>query len=141
VVGASPDDSKPGGRCIAFLKKFGYAGKLFPINPKYEAILDLPAYPDLSALPEPADMVVLLVGAPAVADYLRASHAAGARAVVVCASGFAEAGPEGRKLQDEMVAIAKETELAVLGPNSLGVIDLHSRVIASFSTGMQSQDA
>ncbi len=139
VVGATPDESKPGGRCIRFLRQFGYRGEVFPVNPKYETILDLPAFAGLDALPGPAELVVLLVAAKAVPDYLRQAAAAGARAVVVCASGFAEAGPEGRALQDEVAAIAAETGLAVVGPNSLGVIDLHSRVTATFTTGLQAE--
>ncbi len=139
VVGATPDVGKPGGRSLAFLKKFGYRGKIFPINAKYPVIDGLTCYADLAALPEPVDLVILLVPAKAVPDYLRASGAAGARAAVVCTSGFAEAGAAGASLQAELVRAADEFNIAVLGPNCLGMMDLHSGLTATFTTALEAE--
>jgi acetyltransferase len=138
VVGASPDVGKPGGRCLAFLQKFRYPGRLYPVNPKYRTIGALTCYSDLSTLPAPVDLVVLLVPANAVAKYLNAAAAAGARAAIVCSSGFAEAGDEGAQLQQELVDAAESNGIAVLGPNCLGLVDLHHGLAASFSTALES---
>lgn len=134
VVGASPDLTKPGGRCLAILRKFGYAGRVYAINSRYQAIGDIPCLPDLESLPEPIELVILLVPAKAVPDYLRASGRAGAKAAVICTSGFAEAGESGIALQHDLVDAAREFGIAVLGPNCLGMVDLHSGFAATFST-------
>lgn len=138
LVGASPDLGKPGGRFLAFLAKFGYAGKIYPINPKYPAIAGLTCYPDLDKLPGPVDLVILLVAAEAVTGYLEAAAQAGARAAIVCSSGFDEAGPKGQALQRELEAVAERHGMAVLGPNCLGLVDLNRKLVASFSTALES---
>jgi acyl-CoA synthetase (NDP forming) len=140
VVGASDDIGKPGGRCLTFLRRSGFAGPIYPINPRIREIDGLPCYPDLAALPGPADMVVLLVPAAQIPGHLRTAGRAGTRCAVVCSSGFAEAGPEGARLQDDLVRAAAETGMAVLGPNCLGLADLHAGLIASFSTALETTD-
>ena len=134
VIGASPQANRPGGRALAVLRKFGFAGRVMPVNAKYAAIGDLPCYPDLAALPEPPEAVFVLVPAEAVPAALREAAAAGVRAAVVCTSGFGEAGPAGIALQQAVQRIAGEAGMAVLGPNCLGLVDLHSGFAASFST-------
>lgn len=138
LVGASPDFGKPGGRLLSFLQKFGYLGRIFPINPKYETIGALTCYPDLSSVPGGVDMVVLLVPAGAVTTYLKQAGATGARAAIVCSSGFAEAGDEGQKLQQELCEVARDYGMAILGPNCVGLIDLHHAHVSSFSTALES---
>lgn len=141
VVGASPEASKPGGRCLALLQKYGYPGSVFPINPRYTSIGGVPCYPDFAALPSPIDLAILLVPAKSVAAYLRTAAQAGARAAIVCSSGFAEAGASGVELQRELVDTARNSEMAVLGPNCLGLINLDHRLVASFSTALESDQA
>lgn len=138
VVGASPDPDRPGGRCVALLQRFGFRGAIYPINPRYGTIRELPCYPDFASLPGPADLAVVLVPAASVPGYLRAAAAAGTRAAVVCSSGFAEAGADGLRLNDELVQAARESGMAVLGPNCLGVVDLQHGLAATFSTAFDS---
>ena len=135
-MGASDDLAKPGGRCLAFLQRFGFPGPIYPVNPRYDALLGLACSKAITALPGRADLVVLIVPAALVAGYLRDAAAQGARAAIVCSSGFAEAGPDGVALQEELVAAARETGLAVLGPNCLGLLDLHHALAATFTTGL-----
>ena len=137
VLGATPDISKPGGRSLAFLKKFGYRGKIFPVNAKYHEIDGLTCYPDLQSLPEPAELVILLVPAHAVPEYLKLAGQAGVKAAVICTSGFAEAGNAGIALQRALEAAARENDIAVLGPNCLGLMDLHSGLTATFTTALE----
>src|ERR1700759_3083300 len=95
IVGASPDLGKPGGRCVAYLSQVGYSGTVYPINPRYEEIGGLRAYGSVEALPEPPDLVVFVIPASGVPDAIATAGRRGARAAVVCSSGFREAGPEG----------------------------------------------
>ena len=94
VVGASQRMSRAT-RVVANLQRFGYAGRIFPINPKYTEVLGLPCYPDLASTPEPAHSVVVAIPAEQVPAILTAAVASGVRGAVVLSSGFAEAGPAG----------------------------------------------
>lgn len=136
IVGARSGITKPGGRCLAYLKRFGYAGRVFPVNPKYDEVDGLRCYPNLSDLPEPPELVLLIVAAASVPAELEKAGAAGTRAAVVFSSGFGETGEAGQVLQSKIDVIARRHGMAVLGPNCLGLLDLHSGVIASFSTAL-----
>src|SRR6266478_9292352 len=89
-------------RVVANLQRFGYRGRIFPINPKYTDILGLPCYPDLASTPEPADTVVVAIPADQVPAVLAAAAESGVRGAVVLSSGFAEAGPVGQTRQAEL---------------------------------------
>ena len=123
VVGASPRMNRAT-RVVDNLKRFGYAGRVFPINPKYAEIGGLPCYPDLAATPEPADTVVVAIPAAHVPGLL--SHAAehGMRSAVVLSSGFAEAGASGRERQAVLERLAAERGFAICGPNCYGVFNI-----------------
>jgi len=136
VVGASPDMQKPGGRCLTFLRSFGYRLAVHAINPRYESIGGQPCYPDIESLPASAELVVLLMGAAQVPEYIRRCGRAGVQAVVVGASGFAEAGPMGESLQAELIEAASEAGVAMLGPNSLGLVNQANGLTATFSTAL-----
>lgn len=133
IVGASDDITKIGGRPIYFLRKYGYGGTIYPVNPRGGTIQGLPAYACLADLPEPPDMAVLAVPASAAVQALQDCADRGVRGVVVLSSGFAEAGPEGAVLQAQLVAIARAHGMRLLGPNCLGIISVAQGVIGSFS--------
>jgi acetate---CoA ligase (ADP-forming) len=116
VVGASQRMTRAT-RVVANLQRFGYAGKIFPINPRYSEVLGLACYPDLASTPERADSVVVAIPAEQVPEILRAAVATGVRGAVVLSSGFAEAGPEGQKRQAELARLATEHGLLICGPN------------------------
>jgi acetyltransferase len=131
VIGASQRMSR-GTRVVANLKQFGYAGRVYPINPKYTDILGFPCYPDLASAPGPADMVVVAIPADGVVPTLASAADVGVRAAVVLSSGFADAGPEGRARQVALERLATERGLLVCGPNCYGVFDVR-RGSATFS--------
>lgn len=133
IVGASDDITKIGGRPVHLLLKYGYKGPIYPVNPKGGVIQGLTAHASVRDLPTAPDMAILAVPASATAAALRDCAARGVRAVVVLSSGFAEAGPEGAALQDELVAIARENRIRLLGPNCLGTISVVDGAIGSFS--------
>ncbi|MBU4609399.1 acetate--CoA ligase family protein [Achromobacter sp. GG226] len=133
IVGASGDITKIGGRPVHLLKKYGYAGPIYPINPKADEVQGLTSYASVRDTPTAPDMAILAVPAQATADALRDCAARGVRAAVVLSSGFAEAGPEGVAMQDELVAIAREANIRLLGPNCLGTVSTTNAAIGSFS--------
>src|SRR2546427_6845352 len=122
VVGASQRMTRAT-RVVANLQRFGYRGRIFPINPKYPEILGLPCYPDLASTPEPAQPVVVATPAEQVPAVLTAAVASGVRGAVVLSSGFGEAGPVGRARQAELERLAAQG-LLICGPNCYGVFNI-----------------
>ena len=133
IVGASEDITKIGGRPIHLLKKYGYRGPVYPVNPRGGEIQSLPAYASVRDLPTAPDLAILVVPALACIDALRDCAARGVKAAIVLSSGFTEAGDEGQALQDELVRIAREAGMRLLGPNCLGTFSVTGGVIGSFS--------
>jgi acetate---CoA ligase (ADP-forming) len=123
VVGASQRMTRAT-RVVANLQRFGYAGAIYPINPRYPDVLGLRCYPDLASTPAPADSVVVAIPAEQVPEVLRAAVAAGVRAAVILSSGFAEAGAEGQARQAELECLAAEHGLLICGPNCYGVFNI-----------------
>jgi len=123
VVGASQRMTRAT-RVVANLQRFGYAGRIFPINPKYTDVLGLPCYPDLASTPEPADTVVVAIPAEQVPAILAAAVDSGVRGAVVLSSGFAEAGPVGQRRQAELERLAADRGLLICGPNCYGVFNI-----------------
>ena len=134
VIGASDDPTRIGGRPIAYMRKAGFEGAILPVNPKRETVQGLPCVPSVAELARPIDYAIVAVPAPAVNDAIRAAAAKGAKACLVYSSGFAEAGPEGKALQDDMAEIARRTGVRIIGPNCLGVFDAASGFLASFTS-------
>jgi acetate---CoA ligase (ADP-forming) len=120
VVGASPKGGYGLG-VITALTSFGFAGTIYPVNPNYDTIAGLQAYPEVGAIPEPVDAVAIAVPSRAVPGVVRQAIAAGARGGVAFGSGFAEAGEEGQSLQAELRALCGE-RFPLIGPNCLGVM-------------------
>jgi acyl-CoA synthetase (NDP forming) len=133
VIGASATPSKIGGMPIAHLKRFGYAGPIYPINPQYDAVQELKAYPAIGDVGAPIDMAIVAVPAAGAMAALMQAADAGVKAVVLFTSGFAEVGKEGAAVQAEIAALAKRTGMRVLGPNCLGVMSGASATYATFS--------
>ncbi|PYN90141.1 MAG: hypothetical protein DMD87_03205 [Candidatus Rokuibacteriota bacterium] len=134
VVGASQRMTRAT-RVVANLQRFGYAGRIFPINPRYSDVLGLPCYPDLASTPERADTVVVAIPAEQVPGVLRAAVASGVRGAVVLSSGFAEAGSAGQKRQAELERLAADHGLLICGPNCYGVFNIRLGA-ATFSADM-----
>jgi acyl-CoA synthetase (NDP forming) len=120
VVGASPKGGYGLG-VITALTSFGFAGTIYPVNPNYETIAGLRAYPEVGAIPAPVDAVAIAVPSRSVPLVVRQAIAAGARGGVAFGSGFAEAGEDGQALQAELRALCGE-RFPLIGPNCLGVM-------------------
>jgi acyl-CoA synthetase (NDP forming) len=122
VVGASAGDYKFGGTSFLMkLQESGYTGKLFPINPKAEKIAGLRAYPNLLSLPEVPELAIVCVAARLVPAILKDCARIGLRHIHILTSGFHETGlAEGRQLEAQISALAKEHDLKIIGPNCMG---------------------
>ena len=137
VVGASEDITKIGGRPVHMLIKHGYAGAVYPINPKGGVIQGLLAYASVRETPTAPELAILAVPASATPAALRDCATRGTKAAIVLSAGFTEAGPAGAALQAELVAIAREHGMRVLGPNCLGAVNVADRLIGSFSIALE----
>jgi len=132
VIGASTAPGKLGHDILANLKHGGFAGPLYPVNPKADEILGLPVYKSIADTPAPAELAVVVIPARFVADTLTQCAEAQVKAAIVITGGFAEAGPEGERLQDELAKVVRETGLRVIGPNCQGVNMPHHHMCASW---------
>jgi acyl-CoA synthetase (NDP forming) len=132
VIGASTVPGKLGHDILANLKNGGFAGPLYPINPKAGEILGLKAYPSVADTPAPPELAVVVIPARAVAATLEAAAGAGLKAAIVITGGFAEAGEEGERLQDELAQVIRKTGIRVVGPNCQGVNLPHQHMCASW---------
>ena len=133
IVGASADLSKVNGRPLKHLIDKGYAGRILPVNPKYEEIAGLQCYPDIASLPDEVDMAIIAVPAERVIASVEALGERGVPAAVVFSSGFGEMGVAGRALEDELVETARRSNVVLSGPNCLGFINAFENVYATFS--------
>ena len=134
MVGASDNPHKVGGRPILFMKKYGYRGKVFPVNPGRAEVQGYPAYADLGALPEVPEMAIVALAGEGAVQAVEQCARMGVKVAVIMASGFGETGAGGKKIQDAMLARARAGGMRIVGPNSQGLANFGSGAIANFST-------
>jgi len=138
LVGATEDLSKFGGRCMRQLIDFGYQGEIFPINPKRDSIFGLKCYPSVEDLPEIPDHVGIVLPASAVAAAVASCAQAKVPFATVFSAGFNENGTEaGRRLQSEIVGIARQGRLRLMGPNCNGFINFVDRFALTSTATIQ----
>ena len=134
IIGASSDLTRISGQPIKALINAGYAGGVYPINPKYPQLHGLKCYPDVMSLDKPCDLAVVAVPAPAVAQAIRDCGQAKIPFAVVLTAGFRETGAEGRKLEAELKQAVAESGVRVVGPNCQGMLSIQARVWAAFGS-------
>ena len=135
IIGASGDPLKTSGRPAAYLIKHGYAGKIFPVNPKLDRIGDWPCYPDIASLPEVPDVAIVLLGAERAHEAVRALAALGTPCAIVLASGYGETGESGAKRQAQLLEAAGT--MRILGPNTIGLVNLTDGIVLSPSGALE----
>ena len=133
IVGASQNPQKVGGMPVQLLQRLGYGGRIYPVNPSSNEVQGLKAYASVAQVPGPIDLAIVAVPAVAVEQVLEELIQHQTRAAVVLSSGFAEMGDEGAAVQARLAARARQADLALLGPNCLGVMNLRERLFATFS--------
>ena len=130
-IGSRPDG--PARRIVANLLSLGFAGGIYPVNPKYENILELQCYPSLEAIDAQVDLAIISVPAAHVAAVIRKGAQLGIKSYIVLSSGFAEAGGEGHALEAELKNMAIHHGLLIMGVNCSGSINFHKRKHLSFT--------
>jgi acyl-CoA synthetase (NDP forming) len=130
VIGASRNPQKVGHITLTSIIEGGFAGPIFPINPKEKEILGLQAYPSLSSIPEAVDLVVIAIPAPYVPDVLREAVERGVGGAVILSGGFREAGRD--DLETQLADVTRGSGLRIIGPNSQGLNYLPNKLFASF---------
>jgi len=131
VIGASADPGKTSGRPISYLQKHGFAGKIYPVNPKVAEIGGLKCYADIASLPDVPDVGIVLLGAERAHVAVRELAERGTAAAIVLASGFTETGAEGAARQQQLMQAAGSMRL--LGPNTIGLVNLTDNIVLSAS--------
>ncbi len=139
LIGASTDASRLTARAQVYLRRHGFKGALFPINPRAATVLGETAYPTLRDVPGPIDFAYILVNTSHVEAAIQDCAARGVPVACVLADGFAEAGPEGVALQNRIVAAAREAGIRLLGPNSMGVINIPGSIACSVNAVLESE--
>jgi acetyltransferase len=131
VIGATPVAGKIGN--VVFTNVANFPGEVYAVNPKYKEIAGKPCFPSVLDLPKPVDLAVVVIPAEGVSQVLRECGKKGIKNAVVITAGFKECGPEGAKRERELVQIAEEYGLNVLGPNVLGLISTRVGLNATFA--------
>lgn len=122
LVGASADPTKNTGRPQRFLDAHGYGGKVYPINPRRDDVQGRPAFKTISDIDGPCDQAFIMVPTEHVLNAVKECGAKGITLATIYSDGFAERGPEGQLLQQQLLEVAATAGVRVLGPNSMGVI-------------------
>jgi acyl-CoA synthetase (NDP forming) len=133
LIGASRDLEKIPGRLLSFLRKNGFPGRIYPVNPNYGDIDGLKCYPSISDVGAPIDLAIVIIPARAVLGALEQCAAAGVKNAVIISSGFAEEGGDSTAMQDAIVELARKTGMRISGPNAEGFYSQVQRVAATFS--------
>jgi len=135
LIGASPEAGKLSGRPLAYLQRYGFAGPVYPVNPRYDAIGEVRCYRSVADLPDGVDLALILLPAKGVPEALEACGARGIPFAISIAGGFAEAGD--RAAQDRIIEICRRTGIRLIGPNCVGLINPRAGVTATFSTELR----
>lgn len=137
VIGASADAAKTAGRPVAYLVKHGFAGAIYPVNPKVDRIGELTCYPDVASLPEAPDVGIVLLGAERAHLAVKDLAQRGTAAAIVLASGYTETGEVGAQRQKQLIDAAGP--MRILGPNTIGLVNLTDNIVLS-ATGALEMD-
>ena len=132
VVGASTDPSKLGSLPIKFMLGAGFAGDIYPVNPRADTIQGLKAFSSVKSIGKRIDAAIIAVPKELSLAALADCAEAGAAAAIMFTSGFAEVDAAGASAQRDIAALAKRSKMRVLGPNCLGVVNFAEGMVASF---------
>ncbi|MEW9673549.1 acetate--CoA ligase family protein [Ammoniphilus sp. 3BR4] len=139
IIGCSPDAKKIGGRPLDYLFKYGYKGKIYPINPNYPEIRGLQCYENIMAVEEEIDLAVIAIPQKLVLSTFQSCIEKKVKSVVIFSAGFSELGEEGKQEQEQLTKLAKENNIRILGPNCLGLFNVRKGMYATFSTILEEE--
>lgn len=140
LIGASSDATKNTSRPQRYMRRYGYSGKLFPINPGRDEIFGEKSYPDVTAVPDDIDHAFIMVPANRVAKALEQCVVKKIPVVTIYTDGFAEVGAEGRAMQEELQRIAKAGGVRLIGPNCIGLFSSQTNLGLSVNAVLENLD-
>ncbi|MFZ5483449.1 MAG: GNAT family N-acetyltransferase [Pseudomonadota bacterium] len=135
VFGASTREDSVAGVIFRNMLEAEFKGRVFPINPKYDVLLDQKCYASIADLPETPDLAIIATPAPTVAPILDACGQRGVRYAVVLSAGFREMGPKGIAMEEQLLATARKHDIRFIGPNCLGIQRPAIGLNATFALG------
>jgi acyl-CoA synthetase (NDP forming) len=140
IVGQSDDATKAAGRPLKFLRQMGYAGRVYPINSRRQTVLGERAWPRVSALPEAPEHAYIVLPTDAAVDAVEECAQHGVKVATVLADGFAEVGSEGLAREARLRAACARTGIRIVGPSSLGVVDLRTRSMLTANAALDERE-
>ncbi|MBN2148543.1 MAG: acetate--CoA ligase family protein [Anaerolineales bacterium] len=132
VIGASQDPTKLGYGLARNIVQSNYHGAVHFVNPKEGRLLGQTIYPSILQVPDPVDLAIILIPAPGIPQALRECAQRGITAAIIASGGFRETGEEGARREAEIVQIAQQHQMRLLGPNCIGLLDTHLPIDATF---------
>ncbi len=136
VIGATEKEGSVGRTLLWNLISNPFGGTIYPINPKRNNVLGIRAYPSISEVPDKVDLAVIVTPAPSVPGVIDECVKAGVKGAIIISAGFKEIGPEGVKLEQQVLATARQAKMRIIGPNCLGVMSPITGINATFAKGM-----
>lgn len=135
IIGASTREGNLGWMFFTALQKYGYTGKLYPINPKAPEINGVACYPSIEALPETPDLTVVLVRKDLAVEAVKSCGEKGIKNIIMITAGFKEVGGEGVEREKRLMEVVRQYDMRMIGPNCMGIINTDPRfsMNASFS--------
>ncbi|HRO91763.1 MAG TPA: bifunctional acetate--CoA ligase family protein/GNAT family N-acetyltransferase [Promineifilum sp.] len=136
VIGATERQGSVARTILWNLLSTSFGGTIFPVNPKYGSILGIKAYPSVGAIPDEVDLAVIVTPAKTVPGLIQECADKGVRAAIIISAGFKETGPAGVALEEEILKIARKSNMRIVGPNVLGVMNPITGLNATFASTM-----
>jgi acetyltransferase len=136
IIGATENPGSVGRTILDNIVKGGFEGKIYPVNPKRDTVLGIKAYPSITAVPEKADLAVIITPPATVPGIVKDCGAAGVKGVIIISAGFKEIGPVGVELERQVLEEANKAGIRIVGPNCLGVMVPGNKLNATFAAEM-----
>ncbi len=128
IIGASMDENKIGNVILRNLVSSGFSGRVYPVNPSYSEIMDLKCYPSVKDIGDPPSIAVIVLPAHVVPQTVENCISAGVKFLIIISGGFAETGPEGKKLSDRILSLIRNSGTRLIGPNTVGLYLPYSNI-------------
>ncbi len=136
IIGASDKPDKLSNGILKNMLQYGYSGGVYPVNPKNTETLGKPCFPDIASVPDPVDLAVVILPAPAIPEVLEDCGKKGIQAVIVISGGFKEVGEKGKDLENQLLEIVKKYGMRMIGPNCVGTFNLVTGMDTTFIKGL-----
>jgi acetate---CoA ligase (ADP-forming) len=140
IIGQSNDATKTAGRPLKYLRQAGFAGRIYPVNPRRDEVLGERAWPSLKDLPELPEHAYIVASTEATMEAIEECATLGVPVVTALANGFSETGAEGTAREARIRQLLKDSGTRLVGPSSLGVVDLRHRALFTANAAFDEPD-